>query len=84
MVLVGKACHKQAMAPHIIGLAKDDPFEEPTKQFPPINEVPFPSAHPSGFICPEKLGPYPLLAQMPEPSTEPTLKALSASAGVNI
>jgi hypothetical protein len=31
------------MAPHIIGLAKDDPLEEPTVQFPPINAVPFPS-----------------------------------------
>ena len=62
LFLSGKACQKEAMAPAIIGDAKEVPLFFTNLSSGPITVAPAPKAIPSGLILPSALGPLELNA----------------------
>ena len=80
----GRADHKHAAIPAMIGHAKLVPLPNTTLlSIGLINAVPFPTAQTSGFTLPSAVGPHDenLAISLVRTSIAPTVNMLSASAG---
>src|SRR5690349_18059932 len=80
-----RACHRQAAAPAIIGLAKEVPPSKPKIPLPKATNVPEPCVHTLGFTLPSNDGPCELKSAIIScESTPPIVSTLSPSAGAPI